>query len=210
MTFLKDYFAKCPPGQFRFTGNDKPDTDLEITDQSAISKEVIEKRPAIILQRGPMSWAQATMDELKDLFFRDGTRRHSDLLTGVMTLHCIASEGLEAERLSWVVAFALKSHRRVLQSRGLFEVGRQAQIGSESPPGALVSGDTEAHTVDVPVFSPFYLQETWQITPAKKVPFKSMEIRLKPFHLRPRVRGAAERQIIELDGVAQTVKVPKV
>ncbi len=208
LTFLMDLFAARPRGEFRYTGSDTPESELNILDVSTASTEVIEKRPSIVLQRGPISWVKIGLDQLKDFDIKTGTRRHVDMMSGTMTLHCSSKLGLEAERLASQVLDALKFHRRELQRRGLFEGGQEAQMGAETPPGSIVGGDTDPHTVSVPVYSPFYVQRGWESRPAKSTSFKSMEIRLSPVSV-VRGRRMGGSQVIELDGVAQNVKIPK-
>lgn len=208
LTFFMDIFARRPKGEFRYTGSDSPESELNILDVSSSSTEVIEKRPSIVLQRGPISWSRIGLDQLKELDIVTGTRRHVDMISGTMTMHCSAKLGLEAERLASQVFDALKFHRRELQRRGLFDGGQEAQMGSETPPGSIVSGDTDPHTVVVPVYSPFYIQRAWESKPANPTLFKNMEIRLSPIST-VHTGKVGGKKVIELDAVAQDVKIPK-
>lgn len=201
MTFLKDYFSKNPQGKFRFTGSDTPESELDIFDMAADKKRINEKRPALITQRGPMSWGRIGLDQLRSLNMSTGREVHSDLMSGTMTIHCISREGLEAERLSWEVLFALKSFRKELQRRGLFDAGQDAQLGAESPPGAIFGSDVDAHTVDVPVYSPFYIQLTWTMEHAVKRPINKLLIKTTA------VNRATGKGVVDLDGVDQQVNV---
>jgi hypothetical protein len=185
LSFFQEYFAKAPAGQFRFTGNDKSESELFITDSFGVDKEVIEHRPALVTLRGPISWANIGLDQLKDMNILTGRELRTDLVSGSMTIHCISRQGLEAERLSWQVMFALKSMRRVLQKKGLFEVGRDAVMGAETPPGMLVAGDVDPHTIDVPISSPFFVQITWSTEPAESHSIGEIEIRPKLMHVGP-------------------------
>ena len=233
LSFFQEYFSKQNTGDFRFTGNDVNESEIHITDAFSIEKQVIEKRPAIMVQRGPMSWANLGLDQLKELDFTTGREVHSDLLSGTMTIHCISRQGLEAERLAWIVLFALKSLKKVLQVRGLFDVGREAQIGAETSPSALVSGDTVAHTTEVPVYSPFYVQITWENEPVNVSQLSGVDVNINPIHVgsNPNDRitatskdalGSAQKaqlgsvarraarlnkKVIRLDNVSQKVKV---
>jgi hypothetical protein len=207
LTFLQDFFAGLPDDdQFHYTGSDTPESSLEIIDISTANKEVIEKRPAIILQRSPMGWSKIGLDQLKDHDIANDIRRHTDLITGTMTLHCISKFGLAAERLASQVFYALKFHRRELQRRGIFDGGQEAQLGAETAPAAIVGGDVDPHTVDVPVYSPYSVQITWESRPAKPIKFKSMEIKLSPVS----TLGSSKlggKKVVELDSIAQTVSL---
>lgn len=208
LTFLRDFFGQMPArdGLFHFTGNEDPTSELHITDQAAVQKTILEKRPSLILQRGALGWASLGLDQLKDLGVQDGREVHSDLLSGTMTIHCISRVGLEAERLAWNVLFAIKSLKAEMQKRGIFEVGREGQLGTETPPGALVGGDVDTHTVDVPVYSPFYVQITWSVKPVKETKLNRIDMRLSP---KGPVFGPAGqiRRVVDLDGVSAAVHV---
>jgi hypothetical protein len=47
---------------------------------------------------------------------------------------------------------------------GFHKVGQQIQLMAPSPPGALISGDTEAEIVNVPVIVPFHFQHSVRVT----------------------------------------------
>lgn len=208
LTFLRDFFAGMPPqqGLFKFTGNEDASSELHITDQAAIQKTILEKRPCLIIQRGAIGWAQLGLDQLKDMAITTGREVHSDLLSGTMTIHCISRVGLEAERLAWNVLFAIKSLKAELQKRGIFEAGREGQLGTETPPGALVGGDVDTHTVDVPVYSPFYVQVTWAIRPAKETKLGRIDMQLSS---QGPVFGPAGKlkRFVDFTGVSAEVRV---
>jgi len=215
LTFFQEFFAGNPAGQFRFTGNDKPESELHVTDAYAVEKEVLEQRPALVILRGPVRWGNIGLDQIKEISLKNAREVRTDLILGTMTIHCIARVGLEAERLSWEALFALKSFRRVLQRKGLFEVGRDAQMGSETPPGALVGGDSDPHTIDVPIFSPFSLQYTWSTEPTMAKTLGAIEIAMKA---KSTTRAPANfvkngrrlgKKIIDFSGVNTTVQVMK-
>lgn len=206
LSFLQEFFAQLPQGQFRYTGSDTPESELDIRDYAGNHLTVIDKRPAIIMQRGPLAWARVGLDQMKDMNIRKGSRRHSDLISGTMTLNCISRAGLEAERLASQVLYALKFYRRELQRRGLFDMGQEAQMGAESPPGALVGGEVDPHTILVPVYSPFYIQVGWEVTPAKEIPLKGVTVQLASQHI-SRGRRIGGTSVISLDDVSQEVRI---
>lgn len=208
LTFLQDFFAAVPDDDpFHFTGSDTAESKIEIIDISSTNKEVVEKRPAIILQRSPLAWSRIGLDQLKSHDIANDIRRHTDMITGTMTLHCISKLSLSAERLASQVFYALKFHRRELQRRGIFDGGQEAQLGSETPPGAIVGGDVDPHTTDVPVYSPFYVQVSWESRPAKPIKFKSMELKLSPVSTLGSGRPGGPKRVVELDKVSQELKL---
>jgi hypothetical protein len=92
-----------------------------------------------------------------------GERTHTDLLTGSFSINCVSRNGLEAERLALLVAKAIRIYRRHLQRAGFFHIGHLVQVGTESPAGSLVSGDSDEDFVVVPVTLPVYYQTSWKV-----------------------------------------------
>lgn len=172
--FLQEYFALQTPGQgmFHFSRGepdgplgptDEVNTEVIITDAGALSTEVVEKRPAIVLSRGPFAYANTAMDNFLTQAEASDKRTHTDLLLGSFVINCISRNGLEAEKLALLVAKAIRIHRRRIQLSGFFQIGQRIRIGSESPANALVAGDSEEDFIAVPVTFPVYYQETFSV-----------------------------------------------
>lgn len=91
------------------------------------------------------------------------TRVHTDLLSGSFVINCISRVGLEAEEVALIVMKAIRIYRRELQKAGFFHIGTLVQVGSETPAGALVAGDSDEDFINVPVSLPVYYQESWTV-----------------------------------------------
>lgn len=206
LLFLQQYFNQNPrgKGRFHFSASDASESEMTITDAHVTDQKVLEHRPALVILRGPVAWGRIGLDQLMKLDFRTGRRTHTDLLSGTFTIHCISRRGLEAERLSSEVSFAVKSLRRVLQEKGLFEAGQDVQMGAESPAGGLVQGDVDPHTISIPVYSPFHIQMTWTNEPVDFRKLEGVRIQLRATTKLPRRRG---EKIVELDKVNTTVHI---
>lgn len=183
LRFLQDFFYQMDAGQqpslFHFEPldatvdqadpeayqSDEKVTELIITDAGSVNTETIEKRPCIVVSRGPFAYGNTSMDQLLSINSSDGMQTHTDLLTGSFVIHCISREGLEAERLAVIVARAIRYFRLQLQKAGFFNIGTIIQVGAESSPGQLLSGDSAEDFIDVPVSIPVYYQESWTNTP---------------------------------------------
>lgn len=167
LLFLQGLFNQFPYGQGCFHwSNSDDDTEIAITDQAPIPRDRIEQRPAIVTMRGPAQFANITLDQLKELDFKTGQRKHTDLMACTMSINCIAKNGIEAQRIGWIVMRHIRVFKRLLQRQGGFhQVGEQLSVGPESPPGALVSPEPDPSTVKVTVHSPFFFQWNETITP---------------------------------------------
>lgn len=173
--FFQDVFHQEPPGQGRFHfepgaadeqgSTDEKATELIISDQGPINTDSVEKRPALILSRGPFAYANTSLDHLLLQDFGTGKRTHTDLLSGSFVVNCVSRTGLEAEKLALTVGKLIRIYRRQLQKAGFFYIGAQINIGTETPAGALVAGDSAEDFILVPVSFPVFYQESWTVDP---------------------------------------------
>jgi hypothetical protein len=176
LRFLQDFFFQMPVGEqpslFHFEPDGNVDyqtaereTEVIITDAGSVGTDAVEKRPAIIVSRGPFAYGNTSLDHLLGEEGTTGKRTHTDLITGSYVINCVSRLGLEAERLALLVAKSIRIYRRELQKAGFFHIGGAITIGQESPAGALVGGDSDEDFINVPVMLPVYYQESWTIQP---------------------------------------------
>lgn len=196
--FLQLAFASFEKGSYKWTPDPKT-TEILITDQSGLNREVIEKRPAIIVQRGGMQMTNIAMDQFAgpildqqtgtfkpNLDIKTGAKMHTDLCAGGMTFNCLSSNGIEAQRLAWICAWAVRTLKRtLLQVKGIHRVGEDLSVGPETPPGTYISGDP-GEIIAVQVMVPFLFQLSWSVEPLDKTLLTHIDIAL-----RSEVRSAA-------------------
>jgi hypothetical protein len=174
--FLQVVFHTFEKGAYRW----EPDlelTDIVISDQGMIGNPVVEKRPAIICMRGPAMWSNVSMDQFKSFDFQTGTRHHTDLIASSMIYDCVAKEGLEAQRIAWIAAYATRTLKRNLMKAGLHRVGENVDIGQESDAGSIL-GDSGKELQLVPVSVPFFFQDSYSIGPVDNLLLKDLNLRL--------------------------------
>lgn len=176
--FLQLVFASFEKGSYQWS-EDASTSDIVIQGEATVSLEVVEKRPAIVVGRGPAAFTNVSLDQFAGPLLDpktgkltrnldlDGNRRHTDLLSSVMTYNCLSREGLEAQRLAWTCAYATRALKKVLMKAGLHRVGEELQVGAESPPGSIVQPDSN-EIVMVSVSVPIFFQQTWTVGPADK------------------------------------------
>jgi hypothetical protein len=217
LLFLQGLFKQFPSGSYMWSDSEE-DSEITITDQAPIPRDRIEHRPALVTMRGPAQFANMTLDQLRSVNARNGARVHTDLVPCTMTINCIAKQGLEAQRIGWIVMRHIRIFKRLLQRNRIHKVGDEVSISAETAPGSLVSPESDSEAVNVVVSSPFFFQWTESITPLDAPLVTSieahMEARLQPqntfltkpnerdFLPRPTIRGiplsGTERRI---DGV---------
>jgi len=209
LTYLQGLFRQRPSGSWRWSESQE-DTEIMITDQAPIPHDQIEQRPAIVTMRGPSQFAGMTMDQLREIDRRTGTRTHTDMVTCTMTLNCISKNGLEAQRLGWFVQrhIGIANGKRLLQKYGIFKIYDNIGCSGETPPGSLVAPEPTPEMTMTVVTSPFAFQWTERVTPLDAPTFEAaelhMEANLHPlpleqeltknreveiYHKRPTIRG---------------------
>lgn len=186
LAFIQGLFEAQDPGCFKW--NDSlEETEIVVTDESPLRLDVIGKRPSISIIRGPVRWGQTSLDEMQGLNQVTGMKQKTDLLPGTVSINCCSSADLESEYIAWVVA------NHIWMLRGLFmkntkihEFGRGISIGSPSPAGAIVAGDTEGEWICTTVQVPFHLQVYGKVTPKQNL--------IQAIEMRMGVRGVVQAQ----------------
>lgn len=177
--FLQLVFASFEQGQYRWM-EDMTLTDIVIQGEGTIGREVVEKRPAIIVSRGPVQATNISLDQFAgplhdpktgkltpnwDLL--SGRKRFSDLYSGLVSFNCLSQVGLEAQRIAWTCLYATRTLKRALMRAGMHRVGEDMSVGAESPPGSIVQPDG-GEILMVSVSVPFLFQQTWTTEPNDK------------------------------------------
>lgn len=167
VNFLMAVFAHQPPGEYHWAPGDE--TEIWISNESPIDGSKMGQRPAITLTRGPMSMFSASIDALKSTNFETGGKTREVLVPGNMSINCISRTQLECERIAFWVAGQLLAGRNYLVSRpGMFDAGLNAQVGTPSPAGSLVAGDSGAGWFVCSVTSPFTFVWSQKMTPLNR------------------------------------------
>lgn len=225
LLFIQGLFKGFPTGSYHWSDDEKL-SEIAITDQAPIPRERIEQRPVIVAMRGPAQFANLTLDQMRKVDMRTGAKERTDLVACTMTLNCIAKMGPEAQRIAWIVMRHIRALKVILQRAGLHKVGDEVSMGPESPPGAMVSGESDPEWVMVTVHSPFFFQWNDIDTPANAPLFQSIEMHMQTASLpfaattqghqelmalsRPTIRGRAIQQAVtghqRVGEITQTVK----
>lgn len=178
LIFLQRLFSAAPEGHYRWA-LDETLTEITITSQCPINASVIKTHPAIVAIRGPLGWANLTMDDVRDRNLKTGEETHTDLLSGTFTMNCLADNSEVAEDISFVVGAHFWLLSQILLRLGFHTIGKGIQIGSVSPPGGLISGDTTESMINVPVVIPYTYQHTALFGPEHQVLFSGIELEME-------------------------------
>jgi hypothetical protein len=182
---MQGLFEEADPGCFQWKER-LEETEIVITDESPIKLDVVGKRPAISTVRGQVAWGKTSLDEMQEHNMGNDYRKHTDLVSGNMTINCCSREPLESEYIAWIVGNHTWLLRRLVMKRTpVHEFGRGQVIGAPSPAGAIVTGDTEGEWICTPIQIPFFLQITGQVTQLDQTLLRKIESRFN-------VRGGAQ------------------
>jgi hypothetical protein len=185
--FLQVVFHSFAKGSYRWDADDAT-TDIVISDQGSLGNEVVDKRPAIVVIRGPASWSNISMNQFKSFDFNTGTTTHTDLIAASVAYQCMAIEGLEAQRLAWISSYATRTLKRNLLRAGLHRVGENIEMGAETDASGLL-GDPGSEISLVPVVVPFFFQDTYSIGPVDNLLLKDLDLRLTSEATSPTTAG---------------------
>jgi hypothetical protein len=165
IAFLQTIFEARDPGCYRWLP-EISETELVITEENPIRLEATEQRPSIIAVLGPTRFNGSSLDDMVGISIKNAQERHTDLVPGNMSLHCLSRVRQEARFIAWQCARMIWILRKIFCVETLFhEVGRNNQIGSVTPAGELVVGDTEGEWLACTVTCPFFLQWSDTVTP---------------------------------------------
>jgi len=148
--FLKVMFAQRPTGDLKYN-KDIEKSELFIGDKKAYNLNDVEKRPAITTVRGAMLWTnQGGLDNFRGGLVKKNNevgnahRVYSDLVRGSVSIECVSSQGLEADRMAGLVWTLFKYYRPQLRSVGFHKIeslsmGEEMDLKSDSKPVASMT-----------------------------------------------------------------------
>lgn len=167
IAFLQTIWETAPKGYMHWAA-ELEETELVITEENPVHLEAKEQKPAISVVLGPSRFNGSSLDDLVHVAADNAREIHTDLIPGTMTLNCLSRVPQEARFVAWQCARNIWILRKLFcRESHIHDTGRNISIGSVSPAGALVQGDTEGEWHVVPVSCPFYLQWTDTVTPLK-------------------------------------------
>jgi hypothetical protein len=145
-------------------------TEILIVDKYTFNLKAVQKRPAIVANRGPAHFLKASgLRKMKETDLVTNTRTFADLIEGTVTLSCFSKEGEEAEDIAldvfeWFNDFSeairiRQSFRNPLDRRGFFRVD-SVSIGEE----ALVKTDSKPDLSVVPVQIRALVERHWMLS----------------------------------------------
>jgi hypothetical protein len=185
IAFLQTIFEEAPVGKFHWRPEPE-ESEIIITEENPVFVDAVERKPVLSIILGPMKFNGSSLDDLVSLDLRNAREVHTDLIPGNISVNCISRVPQESRYLAWTCARHIWILRKLfIRETHIHEIGRTHQIGSVSPAGALVTGDTEGEWHSTAVQIPYFLQWTDSVTPLKTdwngrpiSPLRNIEARL--------------------------------
>ncbi len=177
LLFLQGLFEQFPTGSYKWSTDEKL-REIDIHDQVPIPKERVEQKPQIVTMRGPARFANLSLDKMRSLDSHTGEKERTDLVSCTMTLNVVAKNGVEAQRIAWIVGRHIVTFRSSLQRAGMHTVGDVVEVGTESPPGSFVI-EPDPEFVICSVFCPFHFQWTEKSRPIDQALLRGIDAKLK-------------------------------
>ncbi len=135
--FLRELFGSAPEGEYRWNRDDEI-TEIGISSNYPIKKDVVNKRPQIISILGGFNWAGLSLDQFQGKSGMSKTR--SDLIRGSLSINVLCMTPDEASHIAFTIGAFTVALRDVLQKTVFHEVS-PPQISPPLPAGSYVEDD---------------------------------------------------------------------
>ncbi len=182
--FCQGLFFSAPPGSYHWEP-DEEKSEIHISSENKIDPLYLNQRPGLQFTRGPVAFYSLGMDDRERLDLATEQKEKGVLVPGTMTINVVSSVMQETEDLAWVVAEHIWLLRDLLMKAGFFEIGRQPQIGSPSPAGSIIQGDSGSEFYVTPVSVPWQFARNSKFTPLGKQIVRGIEQMLTMRSARP-------------------------
>ena len=160
LLWLQGLFRTRPPGEYRWDPN-VDETELIITDQLPNAAERTNKRPVISTSRGQAGFMSTSMSQQMVPSFRSPSAVYTDLIACSVTINVLAREGLEAQKLAYLVFRLIPVFRdSILRLGRMHAISNNISLTQESTPGQILPGSSTPEWRMVQLVVPFFIQDT--------------------------------------------------
>jgi hypothetical protein len=163
LLWLQGLFKTRPPGEYRWDPNDD-ETELIITDQLPNAAERTNKRPIISTSRGHAGFMSTSTSQQMIPSFSSPSTVYSDLIACSVTINVIAREGLEAQKLAYLIFRLIPVFREsILRLGRMHAISNNISLTQESMPGQMIPGSSAPEWRMVQLVVPFFIQDTIRV-----------------------------------------------
>jgi len=151
LSFAQELFALHSKYTWR---RDVNTTSIFIADKYALDTKFLEKKPAIILERGGMRWERSSIAQRMDLHLTNMQEDYSDLIRGTVRYNCLAKNGLVAEEIALALLNAVTGFKKQFRKNGIHQI-LDISVGEET----LLKADADIELSVVPVIIVYTTQK---------------------------------------------------
>jgi hypothetical protein len=145
LSFLQILFGTFPKGCLYYDHEVDNNSDIQIEGSNTDNLENPDKRPKIVVARGPVQFQQAGINAMIGSANTSLLKqRHSTIMTGSVGISCYSREELEADKIAEICASAIEAFQPIIRKYGFLEIrtsqiGQRAMIKSDSRPELFVT-----------------------------------------------------------------------
>lgn len=164
LIWLQGLFKTRPKGEYRWDKN-IDETEVVITDQLPNVAERTNKRPIISTSRGQASYMGTSINQTMTPGWGTPNATYSDLLACSISINIVAREGLEAQKLAYLIFRMIPVFKEsILRLGRMHAIGNNISLTQESVPGQIVPGSSTPEWKMVQLIVPFFVQDTIEVT----------------------------------------------
>ena len=174
--FLRGLFAQCPAGAYHWeptngSTQDQEGSELWIGTETPIDPEIVGKRPAIVIGRGPAAFHGVGLGDQAYVDLATGSHVKMDMVPVTININVLSKIPVEAEELAWFVARHIWNLRNEILRGNSFIMytGQRPALSPPSAAGSLIGGpNVDSDWIVVTVSMPVYLQHMEVATPLNR------------------------------------------
>jgi hypothetical protein len=144
LSFLQTYFAnKSTSHAWSSTYSQ---SKITIADKYAVDLESVEKKPAIIMSRGPTRWSHISIGQRANSELTTYGKTYKDLVRVAFTLNVIGKNGIVLENIAGSIFDILVGYKDTLREVGIHAI-EAVEVGEEQ----VIQSDSEINLTRIPV-----------------------------------------------------------
>lgn len=179
-------------------------TGITIVTEHPINKEVVEKRPAVLLRMGPRQFSGFHLDQFKHLNVPTYAQTKHDLIRGVMTATVISRHGHEALRLADWIGQSFRLLNRYLTFGRFHSIHPAIQWSPVQKGGNLVNGASENDFMQASASFRYTWDWTGRVSVSKPTAtFEDLHMTIVSYGIRALDGNSPEGGIVDPDSFTQ-------
>jgi len=213
--FIRGLHAQCPPGSYHWEptnggSQDQEGSEIWIGTETPIDPEIIAKRPAVVVGRGPAAFQGIGLGDQAYTDLATGAHVKMDMIPTTLNINVLSKIPVEAEELAWFIARHIWNLRNELLRGNSFILytGQRPSLSPPSAAGTLVSGPSaDSDWIVVTVSMPVYLQHMEVAMPLNTKVVREVAVVATATGPKPRLRPRSALQGTAVLQEAQTTIV---